>query len=479
MIISPIRKKSSSSASSSSSLSSSSLVSVPADHIAKEKRCTMENKNKRTITNTNTKNRGFTTNTKEEIRQKLIFKIGITEEEIDFALDRMVSSPFSQNEVINMIHQHRQHNYRTMLQQHMNNVDNDEEEEGTTTDTITAASKKFDPKIGLRVRVPQGGSQYYGTVSAGPNYLLPDGATSPVKMWTVTFDYEGTKEDYDFHELLRYRASRPIIRFDDDGVDDCSRGAGSLISRRRTLNALELFAGEGIVSQEFSEHKFAVKSIDIDPASYATNILDLLQVRYNDIGFVPDFIWASPDCSTYSNLAGGSHRNCRQKQYEKSPEAYHHNDLFNQMVYIMRWAKKYNPHLIVVIENPQGQMSKMPHMIEFVKSFGLHQATVHYCAFGRLDKKPTCLWTNDHSLYVRLSKFRCTEERCPYYNKIHPVGVRSHGRDFNAASIPQRLAEEVADYVFSKFYIDDTANSTPRIVLSKEDIKQFDRVLAM
>jgi hypothetical protein len=68
--------------------------------------------------------------------------------------------------------------------------------------------------------------------------------------------------------------------------------------------------------------------------------------------------------------------------------------LFSQMVYLMKWAKSKNPHLIVVIENPQAQMQKSPDMIDFMETFGLHKATVNYCAFGRLDKKPTNLWTN-------------------------------------------------------------------------------------
>lgn len=90
----------------------------------------------------------------------------------------------------------------------------------------------------------------------------------------------------------------------------------------------------------------------------------------------------------------GTHRSPDQGQYEKTREAREHNRIFAQMVYIMRWAKRLNPHLIVVIENPVGLLQKMPLMKDFIKSFGLHTTTVHYCAFGRDDKKPTHLWTN-------------------------------------------------------------------------------------
>lgn len=314
-------------------------------------------------------NLGIVTKTIEEIRHVLIFKMGITEEEVNFALDR-ISPPYSQNEAINIIHEHRQEHHN-MLE------DNDKVEE---TSSSSAGSKKFNPEIGLRVRVPEGGSNWYGTVTDGPKKMVPEGATKPVKMWTVTFDDQSTKEEYDWFELLRCRASRPIINF-----ESC---------RGRPLNALELFCGEGIVTQEFCERKFNVKSIDINSDSYATNVLDIRTARYKDIGFVPDFIWASPPCTTFSNLAGGTHRNVAAGEFEKSQEAHDHNDLFSQMVYLMKWAKSKNPHLIVVIENPQAQMQKSPDMIDFMETFGLHKATVNYCAFGRLDKKPTNLWTN-------------------------------------------------------------------------------------
>lgn len=60
----------------------------------------------------------------------------------------------------------------------------------------------------------------------------------------------------------------------------------------------------------------------------------------------------------------------------------------------MRWARSKNPHLIVVIENPVGLMQKMPLMDEIRSAFGLEYTIVHYCAFGRDDKKPTLLFTN-------------------------------------------------------------------------------------
>ena len=118
----------------------------------------------------------------------------------------------------------------------------------------------------------------------------------------------------------------------------------------------------------------------------------------------------------------------------------------------MHWAKKKHPHVIIVIENPVGLMKKMPLMHELEKKLGLYSTTVHYCAFGRDDKKPTCLWTNDFGLHCALGEFVC-EKKCPYKGGIHPLSCRGNN-NYNAAAIPQPLAEEIAEYVNSKFYID-------------------------
>ena len=340
-------------------------------------------------------NQGVVKKARKEMEDILLYKMGITKEEIKCALDSMSPSrSYSQNKVIRLIQRRREE---------INSLGEEEQED---------ENKKFYPEIGMGVRVPMGGSSYHGKVTAGPEYKTPEGSKREVKMWEVTFD-DGDIEDYSWDELLRYRASRPIIK-----REDCLG---------RVLYALELFCGEGIVTQKFCERKFNVISIDIDPPSGASMVLDIRKVKYEDIGFVPDFIWASPPCTTFTHLAGGHHRNIAEGEYEKTQTAHDHNILFAQMVCLMKWVKSKNPNLIVVIENPAAQMQKVPMMIEFMKTFGLYKAKVDYCAFGQLDKKPTNLWTNYYGLYNRLSHFRCSENTCPYCNQIHPVGTKSHG----------------------------------------------------
>jgi len=325
---------------------------------------------------------GVVKKTKIEAKNVLKYKMGITEEEIDSILDQM-SSPFNLNEAINNIHKERRIKYDNMM---MSNNDNNNgkgggiEEENFDDDDSTL----FRPKIGMKVRIPMAGSNYYGKITSGPKTRKSADEGGKTVMWTVKFDDDGTKEDYDWNDLCRFRASRPIINFNNRGP----RGRG------RYLCSLELFCGQGIITQEFCERKWLVKSIDSDPKSYATNVIDIMKATYDDIGYVPDFIWASPPCQTCSNLGGGMHRCASSGEFEKTQEAHDHNYLFTQMMYIIKWAKAKNPHVIIVIENPQGQMAKMPLMIEFMRSLNLYKSTIDYCTFDRCDKKPTNLWTN-------------------------------------------------------------------------------------
>lgn len=173
-------------------------------------------------------------------------------------------------------------------------------------------------------------------------------------------------------------------------------------------------------------------------------------------------------------MAGGKHRDA--VNFEKTPEARENNRFFARMAYIMRMTLQKKPHAIIVIENPVGLMSKMPLMEQLEKDLNLRSTIVHYCAFGRDDKKPTRLWTNDFQLWGTLSSFKCGRHTCPYFDGDHPIGVRRHAARYNAAAIPESLADEVADHVHSTFY-QRRIRHTPEVVLTKEEEEEFDRFM--
>ena len=207
------------------------------------------------------------------------------------------------------------------------------------------------------------------------------------------------------------------------------------------------------MTQEFWERKWKAASIDSSEESNATIIRDFLTLKPEELPFVPDFIWFSPPCQTYSRLAGGKHRSLKNGELEKSPESREHNFIFGKMVEIMHWCREKAPHLIIVIENPVGTLKHMPLMKHLTKTFPLYSTQVDYCAFDRDEMKPTMIWTNDHRLMTTLSHFTC-KNKCPYHGQKHLANVRRDGSRFDFSAIPQPLAEEVAEYVHSKFYQD-------------------------
>ena len=110
------------------------------------------------------------------------------------------------------------------------------------------------------------------------------------------------------------------------------------------------------MSEQFRERGYIVASVDNAPDSNATIKMNILDLDPQKLSFVPDFIWASLPCETFSRMSGSHHRSEVNDRTRVSKKAMEHNDLFLKMVGIMEWAKSLHPHLIVVIENPVGKL---------------------------------------------------------------------------------------------------------------------------
>lgn len=170
----------------------------------------------------------------------------------------------------------------------------------------------------------------------------------------------------------------------------------------RRLNCLELCSGTGTVSTMFEKiygpnegRKWNVESVDVDgDSSTASIVKDIGKLRFEDLEMVPDFIWASPTCTTMSRAAGGKHRNPKSGKYTKTREAEISDMLLIKIFAIIGFFHKKNSNLIVMIENPVGHMQDLPFMIGMEQELSLQQATVDYCQFDEEYQKPTHLWTN-------------------------------------------------------------------------------------
>ena len=160
------------------------------------------------------------------------------------------------------------------------------------------------------------------------------------------------------------------------------------------MKVLELFAGERCIGKAFEKKGHEVYSIEWDKSHENIDwYMDIGQITVQDIidrFGVPDVIWASPDCTTFSVAAISKHRRKEPdgnltpiSEYAKFCDMVdsHVIDLIKELLEI-------NPNLIYFIENPRGGLRKM----NFMK--GLPRYTVTYCQYGDTRMKPTDLWTN-------------------------------------------------------------------------------------
>ena len=156
------------------------------------------------------------------------------------------------------------------------------------------------------------------------------------------------------------------------------------------MKVLELFAGTRSIGKAFEKRGYEVYSVEWDKEfENITLYEDINNITAKDIiklcGGVPDVIWASPDCTTYSIAAISHHRRKNEDNLEPVSDYAKFCDKTNKHVLdlIQELKPKY-----YFIENPRGGLRKM----DFMK--GLYRYTITYCQYGDTRMKPTDIWTN-------------------------------------------------------------------------------------
>jgi hypothetical protein len=200
-------------------------------------------------------------------------------------------------------------------------------------------------------------------------------------------------------------------------------------------NVLELFAGSRCIGRVAEKMNMNVFSVDWHPYEKINLVGDIGNISMNDIPFIPDIIWASPDCTTYSISAISHHRNGTdpKSDYAKKCDSVnmHFISLINEYL-------KINPKLIFFIENPRGMMRKMPFMQEFKRH------TVWYCTYGDERAKPTDIWTNSEN-WIPRNQCKNGNKNCHHQSAPRGSKTGTQGRkdSYNRSKIPVRLCIEI------------------------------------
>lgn len=202
------------------------------------------------------------------------------------------------------------------------------------------------------------------------------------------------------------------------------------------MNVLELFAGSRSIGKVAEKSGHNVFSVDWENYDGIDLVKDISQLTKDDIPFIPDMIWASPDCTTYSIAACSTHR-----ENTVNPKTEYAKQCDTTNIHFINLIKEYlkiNPNLVYFIENPRGMMRKMPWMQEF------NRHTVWYCKYGDIRAKPTDIWTNSTTWIPRPicknGNKDCHHQPAPRGSK---TGTQGLGKSYDRSKIPQQLCEEI------------------------------------
>jgi site-specific DNA-cytosine methylase len=205
-------------------------------------------------------------------------------------------------------------------------------------------------------------------------------------------------------------------------------------------NLLELFAGSRSVGKVGDKFGMNVFSVDWESYDGINLSKDIGELKLKDIPFVPDIVWSSPDCTTYTISAISTHRNGIEPKTEYAKKCDNVNKHFIEL--IKQWLI-INPNMIFFIENPRGMLRKMPFMIEFKRH------TIWYCQYGDDRAKPTDIFTNSKTWIPRPvcrngNKY-CHHEPAPRGSKAGTQGRKNH---YDRSRIPEQLCYSILESVF-------------------------------
>lgn len=146
------------------------------------------------------------------------------------------------------------------------------------------------------------------------------------------------------------------------------------------MKVIELFSGNADITKALKLNGIQCVSVDYDQTKKPDIVANVYALTPDFLKNF-DFIWASPDCTTYSLASHGKHRKSGGipvSEYAKECDL--NNARFIKMLIDL--------DIPFIIENPRGHFRNMA----FARD--LNRITVYYAQYGAPYSKPTDLFSN-------------------------------------------------------------------------------------
>ena len=218
----------------------------------------------------------------------------------------------------------------------------------------------------------------------------------------------------------------------------------------KSIKLLELFAGSRSVGKAGEKLNMNVFSSDIENFEKINYVANILDFDVNQVPFVPDIIWDSPPCTSFSVASIGHH--WHKDNTPKTENAVLGVKIVQKTLDIIEHFLKLNPNLIYYMENPRGKLRKLPLVQKY------DRGTIMYCQYGDNRMKPTDIWSNNLFSILNPQGFEpktCFNGNVNCHHESAPRGSKTGGTQglkgaYHRSKIPDQLCTEVLQSAINK-----------------------------
>ena len=201
------------------------------------------------------------------------------------------------------------------------------------------------------------------------------------------------------------------------------------------MKVLDLFCGTKSLSPAVTERGWEYTGLDIESKFNPEICIDFLNWDYKSLDFIPDIIWASPDCSVYSMACGSKSFNKNKEPV--SNKAKIHLKILEKLKQVIQYFLEQNTNLIYFIENPTARM------VWFMEDYPRYD--ISYCKYGFDRMKPTTIWSNVQGFIPKKCKRseNCSHIKAPRGSRTGTQGIPKTER----YKVPKNLIDDLFNLI--------------------------------